>query len=85
MSSLKAPPRCARIANATPPRQRHSSATSDGSVGRVHGDGVLGERLAQLGRDAARLGVDAVGLGDHHERAALRHARTDTRRPSRRA
>ena len=46
MSSLKAPPRCARIANAAPPRQRHSSATSDGSSRRVHGDGVLGERLA---------------------------------------
>ena len=33
MSSLYAPPRCARIANAAPARQRHSSATSVGSVG----------------------------------------------------
>ena len=68
MSSLNAPPRCARIANAAPPRQRQRSATSLGLRRRVHGDRVVGERLPQLGRDAARLRLGAVGLGDDHER-----------------
>src|SRR5690242_387453 len=44
-----------------------------GVCGRVHRDGVLRERLAQLARDARRLGPRAVGLRDHHERSALRY------------
>ena len=54
-------------------------------LGCVHGDGVVRERLAQLGGDAARLVVRSVGFGDDHERAAVGQCRTGTRRPSTRA
>ena len=69
MSSLKAPPRCARIANATPLRQRQSSRDLGRLLRRVHRDRVVRERLVQLRGDTARLRRGAVGLRDHHEGA----------------
>ena len=68
MSSLYAPPRCARIANADAAAPAPELGDLGRLLGRVHGDRVVRERLAQLAGDAARLRGGAVGLGDDHER-----------------
>ena len=71
MSSLKAPPRCARIANAAPPRQRHSSATSLGSSGAWTATASSASASCSSAATRRASGVGAVGFGDDHERGAV--------------
>ena len=58
-----------READAAPPTPQFGDLGR--LVGSVHGDRVVGERLLELCGDAASLARRAVGLGDHHEGAAV--------------